>query len=131
MVAGKRGSTVSWVTNKSLILAQMSVFIHNSTREITKLPWQRFAQKFLDTISKSETHDCKDHEKSRCPRLKEEGYCESTNPEERLSMRNNCALTCNFCRKQHFFKEAYCLPAKANSQLTSLLAGLFLDLTDC
>lgn len=54
-----------------------------------------------------ETHDCKDREKSRCPRLKEEGYCESTNPVERLTMRNNCALTCNFCREQHyFFKEA-------------------------
>lgn len=47
----------------------------------------------------AEIHDCKDREKSRCPRLKEEGYCESTNPDERLSMRNNCALTCNFCRK--------------------------------
>ncbi|XP_078364915.1 uncharacterized protein LOC144649315 isoform X2 [Oculina patagonica] len=47
----------------------------------------------------AETHDCKDRVKSRCPRLKEEGYCETTNPDQRLSMRNMCALTCNFCRK--------------------------------
>ena len=59
----------------------------------------------------SETHDCKDREKSRCPRLKEEGYCESTNPNERLTMRINCALTCNFCSKQHFL----CRPGKGNS----------------
>lgn len=47
----------------------------------------------------AETHDCKDRLKYRCKRLKDEGYCESTKPNERTSMRNMCALTCNFCRK--------------------------------
>lgn len=47
----------------------------------------------------AETHDCKDKVASRCPRLKEEGYCKSMDPDVRLRMRNMCAMTCNFCRK--------------------------------
>ena len=46
-----------------------------------------------------ETHDCKDKVPSRCPRLKEEGYCKSVKPDVRLNMRNMCALTCGFCSK--------------------------------
>lgn len=47
----------------------------------------------------AETHDCRDRLKYRCKRLKDEGYCESKKPNERNSMRNMCALTCNFCYK--------------------------------
>ncbi|XP_067054194.1 uncharacterized protein [Acropora muricata] len=47
----------------------------------------------------AKTHDCKDKVPSRCPRLKEEGYCKSVKPDVRLNMRNMCALTCGFCIK--------------------------------
>lgn len=58
-------------------------------------------EKFSDhnSLCILETHDCKDKVASRCPRLKEEGYCKSMDPDVRLRMRNMCAMTCNFCRK--------------------------------
>ena len=60
-------------------------------------------EKFSDhnSLCILETHDCKDKVASRCPRLKEEGYCKSMDPDVRLRMRNMCAMTCNFCRKQN------------------------------